>query len=311
MSVQERDTLLKSLNDELNSKSSLCELRYFYSEYLSWAENECSAKYCRSISDAFKHCMDFFGGEKPMMEISVRDVENLKVYLKAKAPKGYPVYLRNLKAAFNKALIWDYLKENPFLKVKIDRLQKEKPIFILQSVLNQILQIAENETIRNIINFAFYTGCRLSEIINLRWQNVNLEKKMLTIGDEKFQTKTRQSRDIPICKQIYPMLDSMYSARLISPLPTAFVFTKGNGFRYNSDYVSKSFKKLCRELKLDERIHFHTLRHSFTSHLIIGNVNIYTISKLLGHSSVKTTEIYAHLSDEALFEAMNAFDIAA
>ncbi len=313
MSDQEIDTALKTMlitRDE--EKSSVYTLESFHSEYEAWAESECSKKYHLSINVAFKHCKEFYGSDKILSEISVCDVENLKAYLIKKAPKGYRVYLRTLKAAFNKALDWDYLKSNPFLKVKINKHQKEMPFFIGPAELDLILQKTQDKTHQDIFLFAFYTGCRLGEVVNLRWQNVDLEnKRMLTIGDEHFLTKTRMQRKIPIHTKISQMLKARYSERLIPPLPTDFVFCKNNGFPFTGEYISKVFKKICRSLKIDEHVHFHTLRHSFASNLVQRGVPIYTLKDLLGHTSVKTTEIYAHNDDETLYKAISAFDNAA
>ena len=66
------------------------------------------------------------------------------------------------------------------------------------------------------------------------------------------------------------------------------------------DHFSRKFKKACRAASVDERIHFHTLRHSFASRLAQEGVSLYVIKELLGHSSITTTEIYSHLNVESL-----------
>ena len=94
-------------------------------------------------------------------------------------------------------------------------------------------------------------------------------------------------------------------------MTNAFVFCKENGFKYSKDYVSKKFKEACRKANIDKAIHFHSLRHSFASYLVQQGVSLPTIKDLLGHTSITTTEIYSHLDDSSLQEAIKKFDVNA
>jgi site-specific recombinase XerD len=82
-----------------------------------------------------------------------------------------------------------------------------------------------------------------------------------------------------------------------------------NGKRWRAEYISKKFKRYVRATRLNERLHFHSLRHTFCSWLAEANVSLYAISKLAGHSQTKTTEIYAHLQSDSMHGLINdAFD---
>ncbi len=71
------------------------------------------------------------------------------------------------------------------------------------------------------------------------------------------------------------------------------------------DTANKKYRKYCKKAGLDVRFHFHTLRHTFASHLAINGVSIYFIQKILGHQSIETTaRIYAHLQPEPLVHAV-------
>ncbi|MBZ0200059.1 MAG: site-specific integrase, partial [Ignavibacteriaceae bacterium] len=86
---------------------------------------------------------------------------------------------------------------------------------------------------------------------------------------------------------------------------TGFVFQKMKDFKLNENYVSKQFKKSVRAAELDDRIHFHTLRHSFASQLVQKGVSLYVIKELLGHEDLSTTQIYSHLQQSNLSAAVN------
>ena len=77
------------------------------------------------------------------------------------------------------------------------------------------------------------------------------------------------------------------------------------GFKLNEDFVSRKFKQAVRKAKLDEGIHFHTLRHSFASNLVQKGVSLYVVKELLGHESITTTQIYSHLQKKNLRDAID------
>jgi integrase len=87
------------------------------------------------------------------------------------------------------------------------------------------------------------------------------------------------------------------------------VFGKVNGMAYTGDYFSKRFKRACMSAGISDSIHFHSLRHSFASNLAQKGVSLYVIKELLGHSSISTTEIYAHLNVDTLREAVSMLDV--
>ena len=87
-----------------------------------------------------------------------------------------------------------------------------------------------------------------------------------------------------------------------------YIFTRIPCVKLNEDYVSGKFKKAVRISKLSERIHFHTLRHSFASILVQKGASIYVVKELMGHSDISTTQIYSHLRKENLIDAIRLLD---
>jgi len=258
----------------------------------------------RSATLSFTHLSRFFGEQKHLNELSAKDAEDFKNYLMQTAPLGYKVYLRNMKAAFNKAVDWEMVVANPFAKVKINQVQQVAPIFISRNELDTLLEHTSSPIIRELFLFGFYTGCRLGEIVNLKWKHINLDKKCITIGDDDLHTKNKRTRTIPICEILY--------SKLVKPGfsedSDRYVFAKSNGFPFNRDYISRAFKKTVRNASLSEKIHFHTLRHSFASNLALKGVPLIVIKELLGHSSIVTTQIYSHSDLESLQKAVGKFD---
>jgi len=84
-----------------------------------------------------------------------------------------------------------------------------------------------------------------------------------------------------------------------------FVFNRYEGVKLNESYISKRFKKSVRTAKLNDEIHFHSLRHSFASALVQRGVSLYAVKELLGHENIKTTQIYSHLQQHNLSIAVH------
>lgn len=302
--------LLVPLNELKTKKSRPSNsLATFADEYLDILKGSSSEKYVKSVELTIKHLMDYFGKEISIAEINRVDANKFIAKLKDNAPKGYRVYFRNLKAAFNVAVEWEYMAVNPFAKVKLPKQQKENPAFITIDQLDLILGAMKNKTLKAIVHYAFYTGSRRIEVLNLKWKNIDFDKKTITIGDENFETKTKTQRVVPMANDLYSKLwERSNSGKKSSSNPDGFVFAKPNGFPYHEDVPTKAFKSACREVGIDEKVHFHSLRHSFASYLVQKRVDLFNVQKLLGHSSVTTTEIYAHLNIDALQESVRVFD---
>lgn len=294
--------ILEGIIRKVLSESKSVTLIQFKEEYIESIKHTHSVSYLKSVRFSFdqliKHCDNI-----QLQKIDVKTVDGFfnKNYKRAKYSAA--LYHRTLKAAFNKAQDWDYISNNPFMKIKIPRHQIERPKFICYDELNTILQFVSDH-LKGIYELAFLTGLRLSEIINLKWTNVNLDEKVLQIGDSQFTTKSKQIRFVPLSGKAYKIL--LNKSINVKKNKTGFVFCKiGNSYPFTANYISKQFKKASRQAGVDEKVHFHSLRHSFASNLVKRGVPLYHIKELLGHSSVAVTEIYSHLNIESLHEAVN------
>ena len=290
------------------SQKEIITLRVFADEYSNLIKQNRSKAYYTSVVLSLKHFTDFFGAQRSIQSFGLKDIESFISHLQQKVNKGYRVYVRNLKAAFNKAVDWNYVKENYFHKVKLPKKQHVNPAYINSDQLLAISNKIENEIVKDVVIVGFYTGMRLNELMNLTWRNVDLTAKIITVGDENFTTKGRNQRYIPISDEVLSVLSKRLPKVHQVHNEKSYVFCKPNGFPFTGDFISKRFKKACKAVGTDKAIHFHSLRHSFASNLAQKGVSLYTIKELLGHSSISTTEIYSHLNMDSLKEAIKTFD---
>ena len=284
--------LLKSVFGNETAGIRQVTLKEFCDEYLEYAKHNLSLKYVNSIEQAFKHLLTFFSPIRPVDYIKLIDVEKFVLQIRSSAPSGYRVYVRTLKAAFNKAKGWSYLTENPFEKLKMPKVQKNVVTYISKAEVLQIVEMAETQLMKDVILTAFNTGMRLAEITNLRNTDVDTKSKMITVGNELFTTKSRKVRFVPINDVMLEIL----SRRIKDSSKGRFVFGKSSGAAYTTDYFSKNFKATLRKTEIKKNYCFHSLRHGFASHLAQQGVPLVTVSKLLGHSNISTTMIYAQVN---------------
>jgi integrase len=162
-----------------------------------------------------------------------------------------------------------------------------------------------DKRMKPIVIFALNTGCRRGEILGLTWDRVDLTHGFIHLND----TKSGKRREIPINTDVREALKGVVK-KTGSPYvfvnPAAATDENGklhNGGRYSD--VKKSFATACQKAGISD-FHFHDLRHTFASQLVMNGVDITTVSKLLGHANLTMTLRYAHLAPNHL---QNAVDV--
>ena len=137
--------ILEQIHQErVKDLESSPDLDRFSKEYLEYIKNNYSSSYVRSVQLSLKHLITYFHGEKIISSICPQDAEKFKSYIKTNAPRGYAVYIRTLKAAFNKAQEWQSIKSSPFAGIRISKVQQVQPQYLKLSDFNRILEVTSN-----------------------------------------------------------------------------------------------------------------------------------------------------------------------
>jgi integrase/recombinase XerD len=247
-------------------------------------------------------------------EITSHDIEFYKsCRLKEVSPTTCNINLTTLKSIFNLGIKFGWALYNPakgITKLRIP--QKEKLCFSDEeiSILSRV--IGKNRLMQNIVLFGLYTGCRMNEILNLQWKDIDLTERIIHIRNkDDFNTKTGKSRMIPICEKLNSVINGMISdnGKIITfHEPESYLFHKNDNQRYSKNSISHYFKNYLRKAGLSEKFHFHCLRHTFITNCIKRNININYVQNLAGHSDLKTTLGYTHIGIEDLKRAILAID---
>ena len=291
---------LKDLRDEKQKKSILTysEFQEYYKKY---AASRFTKSYQEFIGYAFQQFERITGKGtliKDLTELHIEEFIQLK--LSEAGPRIVNGYLRTLQAAFQRAVELGFLHKNIFIKVKKLKPEQNPPVFLSKTEFEKIIEAEKIPELKFLYRFAVLTGMRMSEIIYLRWDAVDLIKEIIQVRNHnEFTTKSKKARSIPIHRDILSELQNMQQQK-----NDKYVFQVDAGL-YDRRKLSAYFKIAVIKCKLSSDYHFHTLRHTFASWLVQKGVSIYEVSKLLGHADIKTTQIYAHLRGDDLRKSID------
>lgn len=199
-----------------------------------------------------------------------------------------------LGAILSYAMREEIIVENPARGVELykpegrERFLSAEELKTLGDMLAQAEAEGFNSTAIAAIRLLIFTGCRKSEILGLRWQDVNFEKKCLFLPDSKTGRKT-----VPLAAAALEVLASLPR---LEDVPHVLPASRGEGHYVG---LPKAWAELKKRAKLDG-VTLHTLRHSFASIAVAGGDSLYLVGKVLGHTQAKTTEKYAHLDIDPL-----------
>ncbi|HEX7358191.1 MAG TPA: tyrosine-type recombinase/integrase, partial [Ignavibacteriaceae bacterium] len=285
-------------------KYSSLLLSNFIKEYKTYVTNTYSEKYLKkAVTPAFNQLVNFIP-DISLEEISPKNLDQFISTVYAKSKFAASLYHRTLKAAFNKAVIWNYISENPFNKIKTPKVTKSFPVYLSEAELIQIINKTEDQLLKNIFITAFYTGMRLNEILNMKWNWIDFTQDIITVkNSDGFKTKSKRERIIPIHPKVKSILLTYFP--LGNQPKNDLIFYRKKNVKLNSEFISKQFKVAVRAAELNDYIHFHNLRHSFASNLVQRGVNLYVVKELLGHENIKTTQVYSHLTQSSLSNAVS------
>lgn len=255
-------------------------------------------------------------GNINIKDIVFEDILNFADNLHESGCKNATVnsYMRVLKSIFNKAIKFKYISDNPANSIeKLEEPEKQRAFSEIE--VKQLVEFINDKLILRIFLFAVYTGCRLGEILNIQWKDINYNQKNINVLNNKiFKTKNRKIRLIPISDELIVLLKDIqydvfgeYKNNIIQL--HNYLFSASNGKKYNVDYISKKFKIYIRALGLEEHLNFHSTRYTAATFMAINGRKTHEIQKILGHTCISVTERYIKIPSKDLHEAVNTISI--
>jgi integrase/recombinase XerD len=203
--------------------------------------------------------------------------------------------LRTLKSFFNTLARYEYVKENPIHGVKMLVIEKNEPRSLTDAELRRIFQaIGGDIDYTDLLQMYLHTGARRSELLppKLSWEDIDFDAKTIRLIG-----KFDQVRHVPLDKLAFEIVSRRKNIeKRLKP------------FDFNYDYMYKKIKRFMNKANvLDGTV--HALRRTFGSKLVQSGVDIYIVSKLLGHSSIRITENhYIHILNKNLQDGVAVLD---
>lgn len=245
------------------------------------------------------HLVPFFGS-KLIDQISGLDIENfkakeIKAGLSNKSINNFLIVIsRCLKVAHE----WDIIEKVP--KIKLLKVKAQQFDFLSESECQSLLDNC-NGLLRDMILIALKTGLRFGELIALQWSDIDFESKILTVRQSIYRgelggTKSNKIRYVPLLDEVQEILLTRFNKN-------AFVFSLNNKEPLSHMLCLRWLHRACIASDL-RKIGWHTLRHTFASQLAQNGVSITIVKELLGHSDIRTTMRYSHLTSSAIKDAI-------
>jgi len=185
-----------------------------------------------------------------------------------------------------------HLADNVATGVKKVKATKNPPRYLSFDEWKQVREVAQDTHLWPLVATAYYAGFRNSELRFLTWPEIDFDRDVITpVNKEGFTLKTRESRTVPLNRELKEILAPLRRQR-------GYCFHNRKGEQFGDTKLTREFKSVVAEPSGLPGFTLHTLRHTFASHLVMKGVSIYKVSQWLGHKSVNTTMIYAHLAPQ-------------
>lgn len=250
---------------------------------------------------------------KLLKDIKQENIENFLAYLYdlGLSANSQARILSGIKKFYAYLLQEKLVTENPTLLISSPSIGRHIPDVLsyeeICSLIDSIdLSLPFGHRNKAIIEIMYGCGLRVSEVTSLKISNIYIEDEFIRIfgkGDKERLIPISQS----IIKTLNLYIDGERKFQNINPKHTDTLFINRRGSGLSRQMVFLIIKDLAEKAGIKKNIGPHTIRHSFATHLLEGGADLRAVQQMLGHSSISTTEIYTHISDQYLREVITLF----
>lgn len=245
---------------------------------------------------------DFFGYIESKkinyLTITNHDVRGYLKYLDSCNLKNSTISRRisTLRTFYNYLVDENIVENNVFHNVKNPKLEKKLPNYLNYNEMEELLESIDISTTeglekRLLIEMFYSTGCRVSEMINVKISDIDFTNKTIRI-----MGKGSKERIVYFGDYASKYLDNYLSKVKCDK----YLFTNKKGEKLTVNEVEQIVKDIMKHISIKTHVTPHTLRHTFATHLLNNGADIKTVQELLGHANLSTTGIYTHVSSDRL-----------
>jgi len=274
--------------------------------FVGYAQSECHlaqntvAAYRRDLARFFSWL-----GSRSLQKLTIRDLADYAGWLHQQqlAPASIARHVVALKMFFRYLQLEGILQENLVELLGAQRLWQRVPLVMSPEAVERLFLAPTTDEPhgrrdRAVLELLYATGCRASELSNLKLCDVHLEE-----GFCRCRGKGDKERLVPLGRRAREAVRDYLThqrPQLAGNTEVEWLLLSGRGKRLRRERIWELFKKYARRVGAPEGVSPHTLRHSFATHLVAGGADLRQVQELLGHASISTTQIYTHVDHSRL-----------
>lgn len=219
--------------------------------------------------------------------------------------------ISGIKQFYNYLFLEEEIKDNPSELLEQPSIGRKLPEVLTVEEIDRMIQAVdldkpEGERNRAIIETLYSCGLRVSELVNLRFEDLHFDKGFIRVVG-----KGNKERLVPVSPTVeYEITNYRNNTRAalnINPKDQKIVFLNRRGSQLTRVMIFTMIKQTALAAGISKPVSPHTFRHSFATHLLEGGANLRAIQEMLGHESITTTEIYTHLDERFLRDAIISY----
>jgi len=246
-----------------------------------------SLRTIKSYKSALK---EYFEWKKEGLEEP--DEKSIREFLLHKEKHGLSASTRNLALNAIKYFYRDVLGKDISIKIRSAKEPKSLPVILSRREIERMLKLVENLKHRCLLALAYGAGLRVSEVTSLRIQDLDLDECVVHIK----HAKGNKDRITVLSQKVIPDLQALTAGRR----PHEFVFAGNRGKKITERTAQKVFESALKKAGIQKKATFHSLRHSFATHLLENGVDVRYVQELLGHANIRTTQRYTQVTNPGL-----------
>jgi len=260
--------------------------------YLEKTEQELRLRnYSQKTIKAYLHCLGEYFNFKKSDLAKINEAE-IRQFLLGKQSNNYSPQTINLYLNAVKFFYREVLKIPQKINVKFAKRSKKLPIVLSREEIKKIIQSITNQKHRLIISLAYGAGLRISEVVNLKIKDINLSELTIHLKN----SKGRKDRITVFPEKISGNLRDFTAGKN----PDDYLFASERGGQLSARTLQKVFENSLNKAGIKKEATFHSLRHSFATHLLENGVDVRYVQELLGHQNIRTTQRYTQVTNPQL-----------
>jgi site-specific recombinase XerD len=198
----------------------------------------------------------------------------------------------NLALNSIKFLYYEVLKSKEKIDFKCAKRNKKLPVVLSKKEIENIISQISNKKHRILISLGYAAGLRVSEVVNLKVKDIDLTELIIHIKN----TKSKKDRFTIFPEKLKKDIQNL----TVGKDKNEFVFESNRGGKLTTTSLQKIFRQALKKSRIKKDATFHSLRHSFATHLLENGTDVRYVQELLGHANIRTTQIYTQVTNPKL-----------